>query len=1159
MNRSLARPPQLIRPHRHTALAMVACCSLITAYAIGAAAPALAAPSTSAPQATSPAPATASAPASAPRVAPTPATQTVAAASAGKAFSCSTPTIFLAQQSPTKLYTSQYGAGKTTFSALGKAHGWSYNAVGYNPKDKYLYAVSINGGKKYPAGHLLKIGASGAIDDLGAVKGDSYLTKNGAVTGAFDSSHHFWVTSPGAPAIDEIAVGSHPKVSKKLKVSPAKSWKSLDYTYDGGFMWGMESAGSTVMIQRLSLSNGKVSNFTAPSSIGAGAKFGAAWTYGNGNLGFDNNTTGGLFQIEVSAPSSTAPTFTVISSYSGPVAGSNDDGAACVPTPADLSISNQAPASAVVGSEIDWIVKVTNNGKGVSSGYTITDPLPSGVTNAGSSSAGCSATGSTVKCAEGTLTVGKSMTFTISGNAPVTAGTCVTNTVSVLGNELDKVASNNSADAQTCTTSAAPTLGSETPTPTTDVQGADFQDQVTLAGGVNPTGTITFAIYGPSQSSCTGTPQQTVSATVSGNGVYTSPDATVSDVGAHYWLASYGGDSNNASATTTCSAGLFTVSSAGPGTCTIHWVGSSSGGSWSTASNWSPSRLPTTGDVVCIGTSTTSISGSVTFDGGSGSYNTSIAQIKDYGGLSITNGNLLITDTSSASAEQSFVTNFSISGGQLGDSTTSTAGLAVSGTLTETGGSFVAPTSQSTQPVLTQSGSGSVFMQNGTLNHWSLMLSGPMSFGSGYTYVQNGGAITASGAVTVTTSPTLYDYGSAGTFTLTSSGSLTMNSSGSTFTLGMPFALSGPVTVTAGTLNLGNSDGGSLADFTVASGATLQLSPTTSKTDTITSGSTNSGAGVLKTTGNGTITVNAPLNVDNVLVNGSTLNPTDGQTSNGGLTVSSGEYEATGAHTYTVGGFTMTAGQVGDSTTNQTGVTDSGDFSFTGGSFIAPTSQATQPVLNQTGTGNAYIAGGTLNHWTLTLAASLSIGNGYTYVQNGGAITPGSNITIASGATLYDYGSAGTFTIASGKTLTETGTSSAPNLNVPVTNNGTITASGPGLTFKNLTNNGTLDLGTSTVTVQTAYAPASGSSLNVTIGGTTAGTSYGDLVVSAAMTIAGTLNITTPGTFTPTSGTQFTIATFTSESGSFGSVHTTGASSYNAPTISSTKIVLQAS
>jgi uncharacterized repeat protein (TIGR01451 family) len=76
------------------------------------------------------------------------------------------------------------------------------------------------------------------------------------------------------------------------------------------------------------------------------------------------------------------------------------------------------------------------------------------------------------------------------------------------------------------------------------VVGGLIWDVATLSDGFNPTGTITFHLYGPDDASCA-TSIFTDTATVLGNGQYTSDSFTTAAAGTYRWVASYGGDANN--------------------------------------------------------------------------------------------------------------------------------------------------------------------------------------------------------------------------------------------------------------------------------------------------------------------------------------------------------------------------------------------------------------------------------------------------------------------------------------------------------------------------------------------------------------------------------------------------------------------------------------
>ena len=104
------------------------------------------------------------------------------------------------------------------------------------------------------------------------------------------------------------------------------------------------------------------------------------------------------------------------------------------------------------------------------------------------------------------------------------------------GNEPETV----SLASPTMTTMAGPTvvLGS----------GSKLTDSAALAGGYNPTGTITFTLYSPNGT----TVVDTETATVTGDGTYSTPNGYLpTAAGTYEWVASYGGDANNVPVSTT--------------------------------------------------------------------------------------------------------------------------------------------------------------------------------------------------------------------------------------------------------------------------------------------------------------------------------------------------------------------------------------------------------------------------------------------------------------------------------------------------------------------------------------------------------------------------------------------------------------------------------
>ena len=75
----------------------------------------------------------------------------------------------------------------------------------------------------------------------------------------------------------------------------------------------------------------------------------------------------------------------------------------------------------------------------------------------------------------------------------------------------------NDPNERVTVSAASPTL-TTTPSPSTHAARVTLKDTAFLAGGYNPTGTITFTLSTPGQP-----PVDTETVTVSGNGTYTTP------------------------------------------------------------------------------------------------------------------------------------------------------------------------------------------------------------------------------------------------------------------------------------------------------------------------------------------------------------------------------------------------------------------------------------------------------------------------------------------------------------------------------------------------------------------------------------------------------------------------------------------------------------
>jgi hypothetical protein len=149
----------------------------------------------------------------------------------------------------------------------------------------------------------------------------------------------------------------------------------------------------------------------------------------------------------------------------------------------------------------------------------------------------------------------------VNGNGDYTSGNFVTsaagayNWTAVYGGDANNLPASSPCGAPNETvvvTQAAPTL---TTTASGDVTiGGSVSDSGALSSGFNPTGTITFNLFGPNDPTCAGVLAFTATVPVAGNGTYGSGSFTPASTGAYNWTASYSGDLNNASATSSCGA-----------------------------------------------------------------------------------------------------------------------------------------------------------------------------------------------------------------------------------------------------------------------------------------------------------------------------------------------------------------------------------------------------------------------------------------------------------------------------------------------------------------------------------------------------------------------------------------------------------------------------
>ncbi|MGH9124725.1 MAG: beta strand repeat-containing protein, partial [Acidimicrobiales bacterium] len=129
---------------------------------------------------------------------------------------------------------------------------------------------------------------------------------------------------------------------------------------------------------------------------------------------------------------------------------------------------------------------------------------------------------------------------------------------------------NNNTEVSACgsetTDVQAPTAITTTPSATTVALGQPISDSATLTGSNNPTGTIEFDLFAPGQCGNREVgPVFTSTVQVDGNGTYESPTQfTPTEAGSFDWVAVYSGDTDNASAASTCGDETVDVTAGSP-------------------------------------------------------------------------------------------------------------------------------------------------------------------------------------------------------------------------------------------------------------------------------------------------------------------------------------------------------------------------------------------------------------------------------------------------------------------------------------------------------------------------------------------------------------------------------------------------------------------
>jgi hypothetical protein len=490
-------------------------------------------------------------------------------------------------------------------------------------------------------------------------------------------------------------------------------------------------------------------------------------------------------------------------------------------------------------------------------------------------------------------------------------------------------------------------------------------------------------------------------------------------------------------------------------------------------------------------------------------------------------------------------TNFGLGSGTL----SGTGTLTVAGNFAWTGGTMASPAGLGglggavSNGALTINGPDLKLLAGG----YTLTTNGTVTWaGAGPVRVDDGSVIANSGTWTLQGDQALtHALGTNGTFSNAAAGVVTKAAGTGAASIATVFNNDGTVTVNSGALQLGG-DGIDTGTFNLAAATALQF---TGGMHVLGAGTTVTGAGTVRVDG-GTLTLNADVNVANfglgsgLLTGTSTLtvagtfawtggsmagvSGTGGAVSNGALTISGPAAKVLD------GGYTLT--------TNGT-VTWTGPSDIRADNGVAILNTGTWTIQNDQALTHAFGISGTFSNaatGVVTKAAGLGVTSIDSTFNNDGTVNVNSGTVQLGGGGR----STGTFNGLAGTTLLFAGGTHMLLAGAPASllSAGLVQVNGAAVILDTTAmvqdfelTSGSLELtGNGVLNVGGNYTQRVNSTLFIDLAGTTAGTGYGQLNVTGAANLAGTLTVNLTDGFSPGVGDSFTVLTFGSRTGDFG-------------------------
>lgn len=358
-----------------------------------------------------------------------------------------------------------------TYTPIGGiSHGITYNAIGYNINDNYIYGINVSGNNN---NQLVRIDATGTPTNLGAVTG---LPLGGYNSGDM-IGEDLYVTNAGSTNIMYKINVSTIAVTQTLTLSQTINSADIAYNRITGLFYGVNNNGvgaaNNGRLFTINPSNGAV-QFIGTADASIQHPYGAMYSDYYGNT-YGNLNTGGFYQFNI-----TNGNRTLLSSSPSALI---NDGAACTNITftlgADLEVT-KTDASTIYapGTKVVYTIVAKNNGPYGVANATVTDNVPTGIPTANVTYTAVASSGSNTSVI-GTqsgnisdavsLPVGGTVTYTVNVQVPTTFTGNLVNTATITSPV-------NSSD---------PNLANNTATDT-DQQGVCYEDPTLVTGGTYP-------------------------------------------------------------------------------------------------------------------------------------------------------------------------------------------------------------------------------------------------------------------------------------------------------------------------------------------------------------------------------------------------------------------------------------------------------------------------------------------------------------------------------------------------------------------------------------------------------------------------------------------------------------------------------------------------